>query len=64
MQRAIFGMLFTIKNLFHTLSPCFEPLYTNKYLTGLLDSTVSHYTLRLEIHVATFVNSIVMVGSL
>ncbi len=45
-------MLFTIESSVYTLSTHFEPLYTDMYLIGPLDSAVSRYMLKLEIHVA------------
>ncbi len=49
-------MLFTIASSFYVLSTSFEPLYTNMYLIGPTDGTVSCYMLRLEICGATSIH--------
>ncbi len=51
-------MLFTVESSVHTLSIHFEPLYMNMYFIGPSNGAVLHYTLRLEIYGATFVNTI------
>ncbi len=48
-------MIFSIESSFCALSTRFEPLYTNIYLTELINGAVSPYEFRLKIYGATSV---------
>ncbi len=64
-QRCV-PLIFTIGSSFRALSTHFEPLYTNMYLIGPSDGTVSHHMLKLEIYGTTSVipDSTSLVGAL